>query len=416
MIADVVEVEHLGVVDLCRRRALQIDDALGIAARMVGVLRLDQAVVLQVEVDAHAARCVGRHPERSGDAAELLDDGAQHLTGEGIRSGLARDRLQGGGDDGRLRAGDLLAALDRLLRLAALGHVPSHRLELHAVAVRVGNQLVDPLVPAQLAVGCDGGVLVRDDARIRAQRLDVRAGSLALLGRDQIEEAAAQQLVRRLAEMPGVGVVDEGQGGVGLEPADQIGLLVDDGAEPLLAGAQRILRPQPRDALGDHAGRPTPGSRACRAPADRARTPPAHRRGVSSTSRGYAANVAMPSLAAHRWSPAEAPAGTSLVTYATRSRATAAISVLSAATCGLCAAELGVHAGARAQLQRLGAAIEGPDARERAVEVLRQRLGGALQRVRGCLAPHARRRSGCRPAGPHSARAAPASAPSACAR
>ena len=61
-------------------------------------------------------------------------------------------------------AGDLLAALDRLLRLAALGHVPAYRLELDAVAVSIGTQLVDRLVPARLAVGRDGGLLVGDDA------------------------------------------------------------------------------------------------------------------------------------------------------------------------------------------------------------------------------------------------------------
>ena len=70
---------------------------------------------------------------------------------------------------------------------------------------------------------------------LRGQGLKPTQGDRDIFHRQGVQEIGAQQLFFGLAVELTVGAVDEAEGPVGLEPADQIGLVFHDCAQPLLA-------------------------------------------------------------------------------------------------------------------------------------------------------------------------------------
>ena len=71
----------------------------------------------------------------------------------------------------------------------------------------------------------------------------------ALRLRDEPDEGAADQLLAAAAEIPAVGVIDEGQGGIRQVAADQLPLGLNHVAIALLAPPQRFLGAPPPPPL-----------------------------------------------------------------------------------------------------------------------------------------------------------------------
>src|SRR4030095_10557040 len=115
-----------------------------------------------------------------------------------------------------------------------VGASPTDRLELDDSSVAAVNGIVDPLMPADRAVGSDEFVLVDSDPRILDQRLDVPARHLSSTLRDEVEERAVDQLLPLPAEVAAVCLVDERQRGIRQVAADEVGLRVHDLAVSLL--------------------------------------------------------------------------------------------------------------------------------------------------------------------------------------
>ena len=133
-------------------------------------------------------------------------------------------------------------------RPAPLGRVAADGLVARQPAVSVEQRPVEPLVPAHLAVREDLLVLAAHDRALGRERCQLRAQQRADALRDAgvLQHVLAQELVGPLAEDARVGGVREGEPEVGAVATDQLGLVLDDGPEALLAGLE--LRPGPASA------------------------------------------------------------------------------------------------------------------------------------------------------------------------
>ena len=123
---------------------------------------------------------------------------------------------------------------DLLLRASPLGDVATNRLILDD---RVADGPFGPLLPADAAVRLHRLELDGHDIA-RAEPGDRVTDDRTCRCRHEVDEPPADQLVRLPPEMPAEGAVDEGQGGVGKVPADQLGLILHDGTIAILALAQ----------------------------------------------------------------------------------------------------------------------------------------------------------------------------------
>ena len=142
----------------------------------------------------------------------------------------------------------LLAHTQRLLRPLALGDVMADALILDDPAIGVEDGPVGPQMPADLPARRDDAVLMGNDGAFRAQRCQAPQNDLEIFVRYERCKFPAYQVLARLVEVSTVGVVHEGEGLIGQIAANQLGLILDDGAVPCLALAQGLLRPH---ALGD---------------------------------------------------------------------------------------------------------------------------------------------------------------------
>ena len=150
------------------------------------------------------------------------------------------------------RAGELLLlvqrlalARDLLLGPAPLGRVAADGLVARQPAVGVEQRPVEPLVPAHLAVREDLLVLAAHDRVLGRKRFQLGAQQRADVLRDAgvLQHVLAQEFLRPLAEDACVGGVREGEPEVGAVTADQLGLVLDNGPEALLAGLEQSLSP-----------------------------------------------------------------------------------------------------------------------------------------------------------------------------
>ena len=135
-------------------------------------------------------------------------------------------------DDG---AEQLLAPPPRLLGPPAPGDVAADRLVLDDATRRVEERAVGPVLPARAAVRPDGVHLVGHGRRLGREGGELGGEAVPLLRGHEGQERGADDRLRPPAELGGVGLVDESDREVGREARDELGLVLDDGAEALLA-------------------------------------------------------------------------------------------------------------------------------------------------------------------------------------
>src|SRR5262249_25570025 len=122
-----------------------------------------------------------------------------------------------------------------LLDLFEFGDITPDSLKFDDLTARVQDRMVNPLLPADGAVGKQHLVLVYLHTRVLDSRFDVLTSDLARRLGDEVEEFRADELFLYLAEIPAVGVIDEGQRGVRQVAANQLGLALHHAAISLLA-------------------------------------------------------------------------------------------------------------------------------------------------------------------------------------
>ena len=152
------------------------------------------------------------------------------------------------GDPGQVR--HFLAPLrDLHVRDLEVGDVASDTLELDHRSPGIADRVIGPLLPAEAAIRPHHLKLVSIAVVVLPDGLDVLEGGGALRLRDEPDEGAADQLLAAAAEIPAVGVIDEGQGGIRQVAADQLPLGLNHVAIALLAPPQRFLGAPPPPRL-----------------------------------------------------------------------------------------------------------------------------------------------------------------------
>src|SRR5262245_43326325 len=102
-------------------------------------------------------------------------------------------------------------------------------------------------MPPQAALGIAAAMLELRDRALRSELQPLPQHRLLLLGRIQREEARAGQRFGGAAEVANKCMVRECQNPLAREPADELGLILDDAAVAPLARLERALR---REMLG----------------------------------------------------------------------------------------------------------------------------------------------------------------------
>ena len=138
-------------------------------------------------------------------------------------------------DVGDERAVFPLAGAEGLLAPFAMSDVLDDGLELERLAVFAKEAADAVLLPHGQAVEPDDAVVERDDRLLRGQGFEPTQGDGEVFHRQGLQEIGAEQFIFGFAVKAAVGAVDEGEGAVGLEPANQIGLVFHNRAQAFLA-------------------------------------------------------------------------------------------------------------------------------------------------------------------------------------
>src|ERR1035438_8750894 len=178
----------------------------------------------------------------AGRVAEYLFHAVTHIQELPVRVrrpddvwdiGDERTVLPFAGAQGLLRLFAMSDVLNDCLELQRLASFPKEAA--HAVLLPY-HQTVDPSYPvvegpcprsnrsSPSTVDPSYPVVEGDDRLLRGQGLKPAQGDREILHRQVLQEISSQQIFSGLAVKLAVGSVGEGEGPVGLEPADQIGL------------------------------------------------------------------------------------------------------------------------------------------------------------------------------------------------
>ena len=153
------------------------------------------------------------------------------------------------GNRAKHRAVARLGLAEGLFGPLPIGDVAADTLELDAAVLLVEDRVVDPVMPADRAIGQRHLVLmgIHAAADVRNALEHGRPG----VRRNKIDELRSEQLLAALVEEATVRVVDERQRRIGQEPADQIALRVDDTPVPRFVVARLLFRAAAPHALNE---------------------------------------------------------------------------------------------------------------------------------------------------------------------
>src|SRR5215470_14991005 len=99
--------------------------------------------------------------------------------------------------------------------MLSIGDVLADALELVNAAVPAADGVIRPLLPADRSVRPKHLVLSDFDSGVIEQRHHMSLLHLTRALRNELQKAAADQLLARASEIPAVGFIDEGQSRIG---------------------------------------------------------------------------------------------------------------------------------------------------------------------------------------------------------